>query len=473
MWSGAASARERGELAARLRAILPAPARRAKVRVEEVEGPRDPLAAAAGMHTRPGFVWLDGADGEHRLFSRPLARIEVRNGYATVAGPGGRARFPARGFDLLDAAAAAWGRAGWLAGYLGYELAGEAERLPFLPARAGDLPDLCLGWYDSFLLYRAGRWQRWSTNGWRAQEAWTPRPAEPATTAAGALSPGPVRSRPDRAGFMEAVARTVARIHAGEFFQTNLCRRLEAPLAPEKIWPFYLRLRAISPARYGAFLYLGRGRAVASVSPELFLRVREGRVESGPIKGTRPRGASAAEDAALLRDLAASGKDRAELAMIVDVVRNDLGRVSKAGSVVVERHAELLTLPTVHHTVSLVAGDLRAGVTPGRLLRAAFPPASISGAPKIRAMEVAAMEEGARRGPSMGGIGWISPGGDLELSVAIRTAVTAGGRVVYHAGCGITADSDPAGEWQESEHKAAAFVRALGGDVDVSVDARR
>ncbi|HWB95121.1 MAG TPA: chorismate-binding protein, partial [Bryobacteraceae bacterium] len=183
--------------------------------------------------------------------------------------------------------------------------------------------------------------------------------------------------------------------------------------------------------------------------------------------------ASAAEDAALLRDLAASGKDRAELAMIVDVVRNDLGRVSRAGSVVVERHAELLTLPTVHHTVSLVAGDLRAGVTAGQLMRAAFPPASISGAPKIRAMEVAAMEEGARRGPSMGGIGWISPGGDLELSVAIRTAVTAGGRVVYHAGCGITADSDPAGEWQESEHKAAAFVRALGGDVDVSVDARR
>jgi para-aminobenzoate synthetase component 1 len=150
--------------------------------------------------------------------------------------------------------------------------------------------------------------------------------------------------------------------------------------------------------------------------------------------------------------------------MIVDVARNDLGRVCETGSVEVAAHAQLMTLPTVHHLFSTVRGRLRAGAGAVDLLRAAFPPASITGAPKIEAMRIALREEGQLRGPSMGAIGWISLDGRMELSVAIRTAFVTGGRVRYYAGCGITAASDPAAEFEESQHKAAAFERALRGE---------
>jgi para-aminobenzoate synthetase component 1 len=279
-------------------------------------------------------------------------------------------------------------------------------------------------------------------------------------------------SHPNRRGYEAAVERIRERIALGEIYQANLCRRLEAPLPAEAVWPLYLRLREASPADHGAFLDLGlagEGRTLLSVSPELFLAVRGSAVETRPIKGTRRRGASPREDRALARELVESGKDRAELTMIVDVARNDLGRVCEPGSVEVPVHAELVSLPTVHHTVSTVRGRLLPGTAPVDLLRASFPPASITGAPKIRAMSILAGEEERRRGPAMGAFGWISLAGDLELSVAIRTAVFSGGgtgsgdgRVAYHAGCGIVADSDPEQEFEESAVKAKAFLAALG-----------
>ena len=216
---------------------------------------------------------------------------------------------------------------------------------------------------------------------------------------------------------------------------------------------------AISPAQYESYIQIDDQRAILSISPELFLRVTAGIVESSPIKGTRPRAHDAAEDQALSAELLTSEKDRAELAMIVDVVRNDLGRVCETGSVEVTQHAALMTLPTVHHLYSTVKGRLRTGLVD--LLRAAFPAASITGAPKIEAIRAAMREEGQLRGPCMGAIGWISMDGNMELSVAIRTAFTSDGQVRYYAGCGITADSDPHTEFIESSHKAAAFVRAL------------
>ena len=148
--------------------------------------------------------------------------------------------------------------------------------------------------------------------------------------------------------------------------------------------------------------------------------------------------------------------------MIVDVARNDLGRVCETGSVQLAGHAELMTLPTLHHTVSTVRGRLRPDAGVPELLRATFPPASITGAPKIRAMSIIATEEERRRGPAMGALGWISLGGDLDLAVTIRTAAATNGLVVYHAGCGIVADSDPELELAESTAKARAFLTALG-----------
>jgi para-aminobenzoate synthetase component 1 len=495
MWSDRLSAAKRRRLTARLHAVLPAPDPHGRgavtpLRLQGARGTATVEQMAEELRDEPGFAWLDGGPaGSHRFFIRPLATLSVRSGRATVIGPIrpirpiGRMTFSAGGFDLLEAAFAAWGgpSRALLAGWLGYELAAELESLePASPADLEDdlkLPDLHLSLYDEVLCHDGNGWHLESTDAWRTGiDGDRVRDAEARLAAArkrevpeppgGRLADGPVTGRPNSRGFLAAVERTVSRIRRGQIYQTNLCRRLEAKLPAGRIWPLWQRLRAASPAAHGAYLSLsgraGRDGAVLSVSPELFLSVRDGIVTTQPIKGTRPRGATPREDRALARELAESAKDRAELAMIVDVARNDLGRVCTTGSVEVVRHAELLTLPTLHHTVSTIRGRLRSGSDPVALLRAAFPPASITGAPKIQAIVVAAGEEERRRGPAMGAIGWLSLGGDLELSVAIRTAAAAGGKIVYHAGCGITADSDPEQELEESAVKARAFLTALG-----------
>lgn len=484
MWSDRPSGKRRERLAGRLLAILPPPrsgARGSKtpLRVSGPKGPPSPEQVAEELRGQPGFAWLDGGnrgDGGHRLYARPLATLAVRSGRARLNGPSGRAMFAATGFDLLDAAFAAWGEAGTaatLVGYLGYEMGGELEALPAPPMDDLGLPDLHLSLYDRVLRWDGRSWTLEATDAWRDSPAFDAErllaaarrrsdpeiPPDPLVRESGIRR---VLSRPNRGGFEAAVTRTVERIATGEIFQMNLCRRLEAELPAADLWPLYQRLRAASPADHGAFLDLEKGRAVLSISPELFLAVRGRDVESRPIKGTRPRGAGPRQDRALARELLESGKDRAELTMIVDVVRNDLGRVCATGSVEVTGHAELMSLPTLHHTVSTVRGRLRPDAGPSELLRAAFPPASITGAPKIQAMAVIAAEEERRRGPAMGALGWISLSGDLELAVAIRTAATSRGKVAYHAGCGIVADSDPELEFAESAAKARAFLAALG-----------
>ena len=411
------------------------------------------------LRSRPGFLWLDGADSAHYLFSNPLAVISAAGPAIRVTGPGGAFEYSGSKFAMLEAALEAWRgpSTAVLAGFLGYDAALELETVGEPPAVL-PFPEMHFGLYDTAL--------RYDTSGWTFHGNQVPLVLEAEDVSApvieGPLSAGPLRSSPRAEAFEESVRKLVKRIHQGDLFQANLCRCLETPLAAEAVWPLYQRLRHISPSDHGAFVDAGEGRALLSVSPELFLRVRGGAVESSPIKGTRPRGATPAKDEALAWELQASGKDRAELAMIVDVVRNDLGRVCDTGSIEVAEHARLLTLPTVHQLVSTVRGRLRSGLGPIDLLRAAFPAASISGAPKIEAMRAILREEGQARGPSMGAIGWISFAGDLELSVAIRTAFAFDGRVRYYTGCGITADSDPAAEFAESEAKALAFVRALG-----------
>lgn len=481
----------------RLRSVLPAPASGSRGSRTPLRGPGAgalPEAVAEELRALPGFCWLDGGSGPHRLYSRPLATLATRQGRASVAGPGGKVAFRAGGFDLLEAAFslfASWGGPGGavLAGSFGYELAGELEPLPPPPSDDLRLPDLHLSLFDSGLLWDGRGWTLEATNAWRGsstssavaieverllEAARRRSPSGPIPEKPARLAEGPVVSRPSQDGFQAAVDRIRERIARGEIFQANLCRRLETRLARESVWPLYLRLRAASPADHGAFLDLGRGRALLSVSPELFLSVRGRVVETRPIKGTRPRGANPREDRALARELAESAKDRAELTMIVDVARNDLGRVCDPGSIEVPAHAELVTLPTLHHTVSTVRGLLESTENhPTALLRASFPPASITGAPKIRAMSILAGEEERRRGPAMGAFGWISLTGDLELAVAIRTAVVSAGsagsaggagrgRVAYHAGCGIVADSEPELELEESSAKAQAFLTALG-----------
>lgn len=306
-----------------------------------------------------------------------------------------------------------------LRGYIGYEVAHEFEDLG--PAPESPLPRL---WFTT------------------AKDTAEGQPID--------LPPVSIRSS---AGFEASVERIVRRIHAGDLFQTNLCRHLDGPFDARHAWALYQRL---PKQAHSTFLDLGGGRTVLSMSPETFLRVdASGRIESTPIKGTRPLTVDP-------RELLDSSKDRAELSMVVDVTRNDLSRVCLPGSVHVVEHAALMTLPTLYHTYSRVVGQLRPGVTTLDILRATFPPASITGAPKIEAIKAAQAEELRSRGPCMGAIGWIRPDdGAMELSVAIRTAYTANGAITYLAGCGITADSVPIDELRESEAKAAAFLQAL------------
>lgn len=464
MWSDRLTPACRQALVERLRAVLPAPRKNARGQCISLSACGDqPPEVATALWPRRDFVWLDQPNP--RIAASAVARLTVRKGRATVRGPHGTVHVAARGFDLLQAAMEAWGRPpeALLCGYLGYELGTELEDIAAPPAQPGDPPDLDLGLYDWWLERAASGWYLRGTDAWRRVP---PRELKLSPPAARFPESVPydaevITGSPTGSGYREAVARTVERIYNGELFQVNLCRRLETGLPAHQILPLYRQMRAISPASYGALLRTGTASAVLSLSPELFLSARGSEVRSCPIKGTRPRGRTPEEDRALALELETSEKDRAELAMIVDVTRNDLGRVCSAGSVTVVRHGELMSLPTVHHTYSEVKGTLRPDSGPADLLRASFPPASITGAPKIRAMQLAALEEGFRRGPAMGSIGWISMTGDLELSVAIRTAVASRGRVWYLAGCGITAESVPAEELAESEAKAVAFRKGL------------
>jgi para-aminobenzoate synthetase component 1 len=252
-------------------------------------------------------------------------------------------------------------------------------------------------------------------------------------------------------------------IRAGDIFQANLSQRLEAPLT-ESPWALYTRLRAINPAPFAAYLDFD-GVRVMSASPERFLRVdHERRVEARPIKGTRPRGLSPAHDAALGRALADSAKDRAENLMIVDLLRNDLSRVCRPGSVRVPELFAIEHYSTVHHLVSTITGVLEPGCDAVDLLCAAFPGGSITGAPKVRAMEIIAELEPSRRGVYCGAIGYLSRTGALDTSIVIRTYLALRDRVYFSVGGGIVADSDPEREYEETLDKARALIQALTGE---------
>lgn len=274
---------------------------------------------------------------------------------------------------------------------------------------------------------------------------------------------GPLRFRSTFTDFTYGLAVERAReyIRAGDCFQVNLSQRFECPFR-ETPWEFYTRLRARSPAPFGA-LVQAEGWAVISNSPERFLAYDPGTrvVETRPIKGTRPRGATPAEDDALARELLASEKDRAEHVMIVDLLRNDLSRVCRPGTVSVPRLLDLESHPTVHHLVSNIRGQLAPDRDVYDLLDATMPGGSITGAPKQRVCEIITELEPTRRGVYCGAIGWLSFAGGLGTSMAIRTAVAAGGELLVHVGGGVTADSDPEAEYAETLAKGRAFFETL------------
>lgn len=365
---------------------------------------------------------------------------------------------------------------GGAAGYIAYEFAHALERLPHAEHAEPTIPALRLGFYDVVVSFDhvTGRAFLVST-GWPARgRAERARRAEERAAAFLALLRGPRReptgldradlawrsnfTRPD---YEAAVARVIEWIRAGDIFQANLAQRFAATL-PDGFGPlaFYRRLRAVNPAPFAAYLDCG-GFQVASSSPERFVKVADGEVEARPIKGTARRSADAHEDAALAAALVGSEKDRAENVMIVDLLRNDLSRVCLPESVKVPVLCGLESYASVHHLVSVVTGRLEPERTAVDLIRASFPGGSITGAPKIRAMEIITELERWARGVYCGSIGWLGFDGALDLNIAIRTVTLRGGEAVFHAGGGITLLSDPAAEYDETLTKAARIFEAF------------
>lgn len=382
---------------------------------------------------------------------------------------------------------------GGLAGFWGYDMARAFENLPSpgspkAPQLTDDihLPSYALGLYDVVLAFnhhakrcflistgapetsaaqRAARAQARAAK-WRARLALNPAlpalqwPSEPRDSSA-------IQSTVSRSTYETAVAKVIDYIFAGDIFQANLSRRFEAKLQDdEDSFLLYRRLCAHSPAPFAGFFNFGAASLLSS-SPERFLKCRENKVETKPIKGTRPRGVSPQEDRRLGEELRTSQKDNAENVMIVDLLRNDLSRTCKDGSIAVPNLCKLEHFATVHHLVSTVTGELRPDTHALALLQTCFPGGSITGAPKIRAMEIIAELEPFTRGPYCGSLGYVGFDGTMDTNILIRTMTVKDERILFQAGGGIVADSHPSEEYDETTAKAAAMIRAVRGQTPV------
>jgi len=469
--------------------VIPTPRRDATVRLRRLP---DRLAGERPIDVAERFRDLPGL----ALFESARPGRNARWTYLT-ADPIAILGSPAAGPDPFAVARSLVGRLdrtpivpadaprflGGLVGFLGYDLGGTLERLPAIAPPDQDLPPLRLALHDWVVA-----WDRRTGFAWlggraldgdgrrlaRRLDDVLARLTAPAASSVDLRgTPPPVtlafRSGMDRATYEAGVEVVRGHIERGDIYQANLTRRLETPFDGDP-WELYRRLRTGDPSLFSAYLDLGRGplsgrpRGLLSASPEPFLSVdAAGFVKTDPIKGTRPRGRTRGDDRALARELLVSAKDRAENVMIVDVLRNDLGRVCRPGSVRVPRLCRLERTATVQHLVSTVTGTLAEGRDAFDLLAASFPGGSITGAPKIRAMAILEGLEPVRRGPYTGALGWIGPDGAMQSSILIRTFVADGRRLTLHVGGGITYRSDPAAEWDETVAKAHGPLSAVGG----------
>lgn len=364
-------------------------------------------------------------------------------------------------------------------GYWGYDLKNFLE--PKLPRRAVndlELPDCCVGFYDSLVVFDHQLGKTWivstglDADGSRNKQRATARldswrklletlPAEPAHSPPppeSVRTGHPALSNLARQEFIAKVVRAREYIQAGDIYQVNLSHRLETPRTASS-WEIFENLSAISPAPFSAFLDCGDFQ-IASSSPELFLSLSGRHVRTRPIKGTRPRSTDPARDVQLARELQSSAKEQAELVMITDLLRNDLGKVCEFGSVHVPDLARLERFAQVQHLVSTVEGRLRPELTHLGTLASCFPGGSITGAPKFRAMQIIDELEPVARGPYTGALGYLGFNGESQLSIIIRAAVCKPDTLYFQVGAGIVADSIPEAEYDETLAKGRGFLAA-------------
>lgn len=352
-------------------------------------------------------------------------------------------------------------------GWYGYDLSRRYERLPALARDTEDLPEMAVGLFDWALVVDHQSQRSWLVGQGRDQTTrrrWMSlvrsfnRPITPVVGRPFRVV-GELRSNMDRAAYGAGFARIKDYIRNGDCYQVNYAQRFAATAEGDG-WTAYRRLRELNPAPFAAFVNTPYGQALSS-SPERLLKLDGQRVETKPIKGTRPRGDTPEGDSAMAEELAGSGKDQAENLMIVDLLRNDIGRVCRPGSVAVPKLFEIESYATVHHLVSTVTGELAAGQDAFDLLRACFPGGSITGAPKIRAMQIIEELEPHRRGLYCGSIAYVGFDGNMDANITIRTLAYNHGEIRCWAGGGIVHDSDVEAEYQETFDKAAAMLRLL------------
>lgn len=363
---------------------------------------------------------------------------------------------------------------GGAVGYLSYELGGFLEELPVRALQKGQLPEMHMAFYDETLVFDhlENKWLLCKTTFNSSDKRDLSERARDIADKFEIIEPFQQRndmasefeepkSNFSRDEYLKVVEKALEYIRAGDIYQVNLSQRFSSKRVEHPV-STYKRLRSLSPSSMGAYLGLN-GHAILSSSPERFVKVTNGQAETRPIKGTRPRGRNEAEDLALKEELLASEKDRAELNMIVDVERNDFGRVCEPGTVEVPRHAEVESYSNVHHLVSTVTGRLRDGMGVMDLIKASFPGGSITGAPKIRSMEIIHELEPVARSVYTGSIGYIDFNRDADFNVGIRTMLAGPDEITFNVGGGIVADSVPEEEYAETLHKGKAMMETLRG----------
>jgi para-aminobenzoate synthetase component 1 len=429
----------------------------------------------AAIADLPWAIWLDSA-GRGRydiLCAQPVATLVTRGPETLIVDDAGERRSADDPFELLRRQLGPGTSlppdvpfAGGAVGYWSYDLARRLLTLPQTAQDAEQLPEMMVGIYDWALVIDHQHKTTQLVSLQRAAQTSSVLPQilarlQPSNSplAGDFQVHGPIRSNLERSAYQTAFSAVQRYLREGDCYQVNLARRYAAHASGDAL-AAYLELRRLSPAPYSAFLKLPRLQ-ILSASPERFLQVRNRAVETKPIKGTRPRLADPQQDARIADDLRQHAKDRAENLMIVDLLRNDLGKSCMPGSVNVPSLFEVESYATVHHLVSTVTGQLAAGCDALAVLRDCFPGGSVTGAPKQRAMEIIEQLEPNRRGVYCGTIGYVGCDGSMDSNIAIRTLVYAHDTIRFWAGGGIVADSVLDEEYQETLDKAAAMLRLL------------